>query len=287
LGASIVASVVIYVLVSVFYEPKRNEAQMRKLTGAAVAESYSHFQQLFEASLPTAIFTASDELKPDFSVAFSRLLEPSQRYEVKGTSCKYASFRLHQLRHRPEFNDTRINLLLLDPTDDDRILANVNFKADTSDMTTPNPAAEVAKIKEEIYVTLYTLFDIRYSRATTVYLHHDLPFFRCEHFDDGVMLSYYVGQAEYHETLLFPKGTRQFKAYRQAKELTKDFAVKQFKFHHAAREGVVHDQATFRSLVEELGCKLTDAQLEAKMKERIASYQDEIRKSKLPSDGMF
>jgi hypothetical protein len=102
-GESIIASVFLYVLVSLFLDPVRQRSQARQLAGYAISVANSEFKRRFEASLPEAVFESTATLSPAFKVAFSDLLSRSRRYDVKGSTARFATYRLAKLAHRREF----------------------------------------------------------------------------------------------------------------------------------------------------------------------------------------
>ena len=218
-GEAILASLVLYILISLFLDPRRQLSQAHALAGYAIDEANRQFQQRFSASLPTAVYEASSVPKIEFRQDFVELLTKSTRYDHCGTTAHFATFRLATSKGHTEVTHLdQVRLCILDPRADDVIRAHCQLRM--RDDPKPNRAAhmitEISRMKEEVYTTLVALYDISGYVSTSVYLHTNLPYFRCEMFDDGMFLTYYLGDARYPETLEFAATTRPYRAYKSA-----------------------------------------------------------------------
>lgn len=224
-GGSLLASVVLYVLVSLFLDPKLRRLEALRISNFAIEAANRQFQSRFQVSLPEAVYGDSELPRTEFSKAFASLLRKSSRYDLKGASAVFTVFRLDSLKWRPEIQRLEeVRLRLVDPTDEAMIRAHARVMwAEQRDSTKPMEKI-VHDLKLDIAVSLISLFDIRAERPSVVYLHRDLPLFRCEMFDDGMFLSYYSfnpGRSAYPEALQFSPQTRPYQAYRQGLELTR------------------------------------------------------------------
>lgn len=290
-GESILASLVLYVLISLFLDPRRQMSQAHALAGYAIHEANRQFQERFEVSLPTAVYEASDIPKLDFREDFVALMTKSTRYDHCGTTAHFASFRLAAARAHPAvMHLDQVRLSILDPRADDVIRAHCLLRM--RDDPEPNRAAkvtsEIARMKDEVYITLVALFDIGGSISTSVYLHANLPYFRCEMFDDGMFLTYYLGSERYPETLEFSASTRPYRAYKSAMLLVRTFATKtiQFGYSGPSTDLIEHDD-DLSALLADLGCTVTLDELRAMKDERFRDLGDKIASAGISTVELF
>jgi hypothetical protein len=262
-GEAIIASLILYILVSLFLDPRRQLAQAHELAKYAIDEANKQFQERFQISLPTAVYEASSVPKRDFRQNFVKLLAESTRYDHCGTTAHFASFRLAAASRNPEVTDLdQIRLCILDPRADDIIRAHcyLRLRGGNSERLADFVSAEVARLQDEIYTTLVALYDISDTVSTSVFLHANLPYFRCEMFDGGMFLTYYLGGSAYPETLEFATSTRPYGAYKSAMTLVRRFSTRTIQFGHSAPSSdQIRDEDSLALLLSELGCtKLLD-----------------------------
>src|SRR5258708_9228926 len=267
IGESIIASIILYILISMFLDPRRQEHQANRLVRYAITEANRHFQQRFEISLPTAIYESSNLPKPEFRNSLIGHLSSSTRYDHFGTSAHFASFRIARSVQHPEVAQLdQIRLSILDPRADDTIRAHCELRLDgaVGDRYSEAVSQEVMRLKDEIFVTLMALYDIRHSVSTTVFLHSSLPFFRCEMFDGAMFLTYYLGSARFPETLEFSTSTRSYGAYKAAMILVRRFATRVIQFSRSGPSAdIIDDEERMRTLLADLGCTTRLDQLTA------------------------
>jgi hypothetical protein len=290
-GESIIASLFLYILVSLFLDPRRQLSQAHSLAQYAIQEANKQFQERFQVSLPTAVYEASSIPKKDFRENFTSLLTASTRYDHCGTTAHFASFRLAAARQNPEVTRLdQIRLCILDPQASDIIRAHcyLRLREGTNERLNEFVAREVARLQEEIYTTLVALYDISDTISTTVFLHSNLPYFRCEMFDGGMFLTYYLGGSNYPETLEFSNSTRPYRAYKSAMILVRRFATRTIQFGHSGPSSdLVRDEDTLRTLLEELGSTSSLDHLRSNRDRRFADLTEKLSSAGISVSRLF
>lgn len=288
MGESVIASVFIYIMVSLFLDPVRQRLQAEEITGYAIDVAHTQFQERFASSLPSAVFESADVPKPSFRVAFESLVKTSTRYDSKGGAAEFATFRLATGANKRVFRRLEIRLCIVDPRADDclRGHAIMRLRERSATRSLVTVAEATAALRQSLFVSLVALYDIRSSLATTVFLHRDLPFFRCEMFDTGMFLTYNLDGGEYPENLQFSSTTRPYRAYRANLEITRRFASKVIYFNTQANRSVDTD-LDFTALLTELGCQTPLAALRAARDERFREFRKALRKASISEAEIF
>ena len=115
-------------------------------------------------------------------------------------------------------------------------------------------------------MSLWTLYQIRQRVTASVFFHSDLPFFRCELFDDGMFLTYYLDRRSYPnypETLQFSAATRPYRAYSSAMAIMRTYAPKMVVFGDVGPGAdLINSDDKFFDLLSSLGNKLSSEELE-------------------------
>jgi hypothetical protein len=147
---------------------------------------------------------------------------------------------------------------------------------------------EVEALKKDIWVSIVGLYDIRHGRPTIVYFHQDLPFFRCECFDQGMFLSYYIGESLFPETLEFRTRSRPYAAYERCLDLNRRFASRVVRF---AADGpsadTISDDTALSALLTSLGCSSDLNELRELVKARVERQRERLRSAGLSPDELF
>ncbi|MFE2584522.1 hypothetical protein [Streptomyces sp. NPDC059378] len=289
IGESVIASVFIYVMVSLFLDPIRQRLQAQELAGYAIDVAHSQFQERFEASLPSGVFESADVPKLAFREAFQVLLESSTRYDSKGGAAEFATFRLAQGAEKRAFRRLdQIRLCIIDPRAEDCLRAHVfmRLREGRATLSPDRVNNEIKKLQERVYVSLTALHDLRTALPTTVYLHRDLPFFRCEMFDSGMFLTYYLDGTEYPENLQFTSKTRPYRAYHASMDMTRRFASKIIPFGMEASHSIESDQE-FSGLLTELGCHKPLEALRELRDERFDQFRSQLREAGIDAQDIF
>jgi hypothetical protein len=290
-GEAIVASLILYILVSLFLDPRRQLAQAHELAQYAIREANRKFQETFQVSLPTAVYEESSVPKRDFRKNFAILFNGSTRYDHCGTTAHFASFRLAAAQRNPQVTRLdQIRLCILDPRAREIIRAHCYLRllegADErlSDFVT----AEIIRLQDEIYTTLVALYDISDTVSTSVFLHANLPYFRCEMFDSGMFLTYYIGGSAYPETLEFATSTRPYDAYKSAMLLVRRFSTKTIQFGHSGPSAdLIHDEDELASLLSDLGCERTLDELRTNRDRRFAELTERLTSAGIDTTTLF
>jgi hypothetical protein len=268
-GTSVIASLILYVLVSLLIDPKRQLAQARQAMMYGVQLANRQFAERFEVALPTEVYESSTIPKPAFRNAFVELMCSSTRYDFRGDSASFTTYRLARCSDHPEIRRLdQVRLCVLDPLAPraTRIYAEQYLRQHGQSYDSAKTVAKERNLREEIYVSLWTLYRIRHRVTASVYFHSDLPFFRCELFDNGMFLTYYLDRTiypNYPETLQFSSATRPYRAYSTAMAITRTYAPKVTVFGDVGPGAdLVNDNEKFLELLTSLGCELTFAQLD-------------------------
>ncbi|MEV0642821.1 hypothetical protein AB0I77_49545 [Streptomyces sp. NPDC050619] len=288
IGESVIASVFIYVMVSLFLDPLRQRLQAQELAGYAIDVAHSQFRDRFEASLPSGVFESADVPKRGFREAFQMLLESSTRYDSKGGAAEFATFRLALGSDKRAFRRLdQIRLCILDPGAEECLRAHVTMRLrEQGATTTQDVDREIEVLRMRVFVSLTALHDLRAALATTVYLHRDLPFFRCEMFDDGMFLTYYLDGTEYPENLQFSSKTRPYRAYHASMDMTRKFASRVIRFGTETGHVIGSDQE-FTDLLAELGCSTPLEELRRRRDERFTHFRDQLRAAGIDERDIF
>lgn len=292
IGGSLLASVVFYALVSVFLEPKIRALEAIRVSNFAIQVANDQFRSRFQVSLPDAVYGDSDLPRTQFSKAFTALLKESSRYDFKGASAVFTAFRLDSLKRNPEVQRLEeVRLSLADPRDAAmmRAHAKVMWAEQMDDLKTVDEFAEQLKI--DIAVSLMSLFDIRNERPSIVYLHRDLPLFRCEMFDSGMFLSYYSfnpGRSAYPEALQYSPLTRPYQAYRQGLELTRNCASCMLWFTgEGASADIINTNEALRVWLERLNLNTDLDELRMHRQNRFDKLNGRLAKEGLSTGSVF
>jgi hypothetical protein len=278
-GSSVIASIILYVLVSVLIDPKREVAQAQQAIMYGVQAANRQFAERFEVALPTAVYEGSNLPKPMFRDAFVDLLSSSTRYDFKGDSASFTTYRLARCCDRPEIRRLdQIRLCVLDPLSDRAVsIYAEQYLRQHGQSYDAIKAAEMAiEIKTDIFVSLWTLYSIRHKVTVSVYFHADLPFFRCELFDGGMFLTYYLDRKiypDYPETLQFSARTRPYRAYSNAVAVARTFAPKMVMFcEMSPGADVINTDDKFLALLNDLGCELPQEELDRRRDKRFQLF---------------
>ena len=293
-GTSVIASLILYVLVSVTLDPKRQVVQARQAILYGIEEANKQFASRFEAALPTAVFEGSRIPKPSFRNAFTDLLSSSTRYDFKGDSANFTSYRLARCRDHPEIRRLdQIRLCVLDPRSERalQVYAEQYLRQEDQPYDPVKTADKAAEIRNDIYVSLWTLYRIRNQVTTSVFFHSDLPFFRCELFDNGLLLTYYLDHRiypDYPETLQFSASTRPYKAYNSAMTVARHFAPKVVIFSETGPgSDIINTDERFSTLLHSLGCELERDEFEDRQEQRFRTFDNWLGEAGLSSTALF
>jgi hypothetical protein len=293
-GSSVIASLILYVLISILIDPKRQAAQARQAINYGIQMANRQFAERFEVALPTEVFEGSSIPKPPFRDAFVDLITSSTRYDFRGESGSFTAYRLARCCDHPEIRRLdQIRLCVLSPLSPrtDGAYARENRRQDSRTYKEAKAIEKDMNLREEIFVTLWTLYQIRQKVAASVYFHSDLPFFRCELFDHGMFLTYYLDRRiypNYPETLQFSAATRPYRAYSTALALTRTFAPQMVMFGDVGPGAdLINTDDKFFALLRSLGCDLTSEELDNRQKDRFRRFDQGLREAGLSMTDLF
>lgn len=297
-GAGLVASVIVYGLVSLRLDPLRQQEQMQEFVSQVNAVWYQQFQQRFEEWLPEGTFAPSETLRRDFRDSFVRLLRGSDRYDFKGGTANFTTFRLVALADHPDLHRLReIRLCLLDPRGDRvepgrdrplRAFGVLQLQQRHETVTNETIDNETHRIRRDIFQTVVALFDIRHRLETTLYLHCDLPWSRCEMFDRGMFLTYYQSDSPYPPAFLFSDNTRSYRTYRMNLELTREFATGVMRFGRVGPSAdLVDSEEKLMRRLRELGCTDDLSDVRTELRRRFERRRQELVRAHLSPQDLF
>lgn len=153
----------------------------------------------------------------------------------------------------------------------------LRHRNDTEGNSNARISSEVRRMQEEIYTTLVTLFDIGGHVPTRVYFHTNMPYFRCEMFDDGMFLTYHLGGARYPETLEFSPSMRPYHVYKSAMLLSHLFSIKAIEFGRLGPSAsLIEDDNALTAFLADLGCTSSLDELRAKRLKRFKELKKEL-----------
>lgn len=290
-GASVIASVIVYTLISVFVEPLQRRATSRETSAYAIELANGEFQRRFALALPLDSFEASSLPKGRFRDAFVGSLVDSSRYDFKGSDGSFTTFRLHALRGRPELRRlSERRLCLVDPRSDRAVrgYSELSLVRKGVELDEDSVSTEMASLRLEIYTSLAGLFDLRNDVPTKVFFHTELPHYRCEIFDNALFLTYYSGPSDYPENLLYGATSRPYRIYSQALESSRRFSegVLLFAGHDPSADSVRTDPEFMEHLTN-LGYVGDLANLRAQFAARVSAYGSEMRQARLSQSELF
>ena len=292
-GASVIASVILYVLVSLFIDPRRQAVQAREAVMFGVQAANRQFTERFEVALPTAVYEGSKFPKLTFRNAFAELLSSSTRYDFKGDSANFTTYRLARCCNLPEIRRLdQIRLCILDPLSENAInvYAEQYLRQDGREYGAARITEMRKLIKDDIYVSLWILYQLRHGLTTSIFFHADLPFFRCELFDTGMFLTYYLDRRtypDYPETLQFSASTRPYRAYSSAMAVSRTFAPKKVVFGSGPDAELISNDGKIKALLELLGCQLGPNDLDDLQRQRFDKFDKWLEEAGLNSSKLF
>lgn len=295
IGCGVLASVIVYVLVSLRLDPVRQREQMNELVSQVNTIWYQQFHQRFQEWLPEATYAASESPRPDMRERFVQLLRSSDRYYFKGATADYTTFRLVALAKRPELQRlSEVRLFVLDPQADrlaDRALsayAVQRLQQLHQQATDDAIERERIRLRSNVYTSIVALFDIRHSRPVSVYFYSDLPFTRCEMFDGGMFLTYYQANSQYPPASLFSASSSHYVDYRLNIELTRRFRTGVIHFDRpGASQDVVDTEAKLTDSLRRLGCRDELADLRQQWSQRFERRKAELESAHVSLNELF
>jgi hypothetical protein len=291
IGAGVVASVIVYAMVSLRLDPMRQREQITELIDDVNELWYQQFYRRFEEWLPEATYPASEVLRSDFQAQFARLLRSSDRYDFKGGTASHTTFRLAVLANHPDIQRLHeVRLCLFDPRQDIPMRAFAVQLLQQRHLVISVEAIEneTQRIRTAIYRSVIALYDVRQMVSTNLFFHGDLPFVRVEMFDEGMMLTYYQATAKYPGALQFSKRSASYRAYRLNIDLTCEFSTRVLRFGRIGPSAdlVDTDDGLIKAL-RELGCEEDLGRLRDAKEAWLRQSLQEVRDAHLSRSDLF
>ena len=288
LATSLVASVIVYLLLSLFVEPKQLSLIIRQASTYAVDYSQDRFREVFADSVPAATFRQSESLGRSFRDSFAKHLAPSGDYFFKGSDGSFTAFRLGVLRSR--MSGKTIRLCLVNPRDD-RAVKGYAYLDLTRRGETPSAVkmqAQSDELRLDIFATLMALFELRAEIRTEVYFHNDLPHYRSEILGDALFLTYYDGESRFPEILQFSHDSRLYRTYRHAFETACKYSSGVLIFaDDRPQSDVIRDTGAFEQSLTSLGYTNGLDKLRSVLVAREGRYHKELDAAGLTEADLF
>jgi hypothetical protein len=189
--------------------------------------------------LPKEYFPPSEESNPYFRQKLGEAVQKTQQYSFRGATARFVPTLL--LEHAKA--DLTCNILIVDPraTIPLQIYALNRFAMREADKTL---ADYMERVRQEIYVALVKLFDLRQRFRIEVRLCHDNLFYRSEMVEDGVFVSFYLEDRHIYPPTYFytrKNGAFYYSAFHKDFQQSWGVAVERFPIHAAMRQNELED----------------------------------------------
>ncbi|KAF0956754.1 MULTISPECIES: hypothetical protein [Rhodococcus] len=299
-GASLIASAialgVTYILIDQLKERTdrlSSGEESRKQLQELIEDSHAQFHKFFIESLPVAVFPGSSTPSRTFRDAFVDALRGSavdhnRFYYYKGDSANFAAFRLQKGSGHPEFESLQISMFILDPTKRDVVEEYARLYEEREPNRVPDIRGKVAELTDDIFISLVTFFDIRKSVRTNVYLHSDMPLYRCELVNNNMFLAYYIDHNTYQESLQFDNSSLAYKAYIRAVTRALIKPANRIEFWDGNGSGSQIDtEKKLMDLLKRCGCGVELDVLRARRAERFGLYEQRLQAAGICVDDLF
>jgi hypothetical protein len=121
-----------------------------------------------------------------------------------------------------------------------------------------------------------------------VYFHQDLPYLRCEIFDAGLFLTYYLGKEMFAETLQFERNTHPYNAYSAHLDLTRQYARRAATFAPTSPSlNLIQGDDALAEWLRTLGCQESLDQLRRARDARIKRLNGDLKTARIPKGMLF
>lgn len=218
IGASLVASLVFTMLYATVVENARRRseraarmaevANLHRVTAAIVTEATNALSSQIEQRinkmledeatrlvsawpdlLPKDYFPPLNESNPHFVEQLGQAVAKSQQYIFRGATARFVPSLLQW--HAKD--NIQCSILIIDPRAETaiRTYALNRYIGPNNNKTLEDLQQDV---REEIYMAIIKLFDLRHRFRIEVRMCHDNLFYRSEIVDDGAFVSFYVGE---------------------------------------------------------------------------------------------
>ena len=171
-------------------------SQIQQRINAMLAEEATRLVSAWPELLPKDYFPPLNESNPHFVEQLGKTVASSQQYIFRGATARFVPSLLRKYAH----DNIRCSVLIIDPRAETaiRTYALNRYIGPHNSKTLEDFQQDV---REEIYMAIVKLFDLRRHFRIEVRMCHDNLFYRSEIVDDGAFVSFYVGE---HRTLYPP-----------------------------------------------------------------------------------
>lgn len=166
--------------------------------------------------LPDKVFESSSSSSVAFEKHIASNTIGSRRIVFKGVSALIHANRLMLLLKDGKLNfENKIQILLLNPKNDDLLLSHESFRLHYTEGNTKNIRERVEELKAEILTVILKLCQFTNDNYCNldIRFHDELAVSRVEIFDNGIYLSYYNRGQPYPGTQYFNSSSEVYKPY--------------------------------------------------------------------------
>lgn len=268
-GGSIVASTLIYLFYSKFAEQKTLTYVANNVTERAINQSFNLFTTRFENMLPSKVYPETKVPIKDYDLHFLDVLNRSKIYYYKGAAANYALFRLRELCACGKLPPNKeIRFILMDPRENHLFQNRAQTQIVYKNEYTINDLAE--KYRNDVYVSLIALFDLRDKLNIEVAFHKESLFFRTQLFDSGLFLTYYIGH-EFPAEYFYGENTLSYLAFRQ--NFLDNYKIKDF--HFTITPNITNEDII--EILKSLKCNYSIEDLRYKKEEAYKRYSEMVK----------
>lgn len=164
--------------------------------------------------VPRRVFMESQISNPEFEECFFKLLKSSSRYSFKGSTGTKIATRIRDVDDG--FTGKSIRVLLLDPNDNDLLIAaaETHCKTKNVDFGPTKLQEEATRIKNDILKSLIRLHIVHRRKEVDLRFHKDFVFYRAELFEgEGLILSFTEAAKDFPGSALYDFDTKIYRAY--------------------------------------------------------------------------
>jgi hypothetical protein len=228
----------------------------------------------FEQSLPLEVYERAKTPTEAFRNDFVKQCLQSKKYVMHGVGGDFTVFRLSEHINKEYIAEKQeIRFHLLDPREGDLLLQRAELEVSLHKLKTKKISDTITDLKDEIFCTLCSLYNLKDSKRFKVILHKDSPFYRAELFDNAIFLSFYLG-GEYPGTLLFEKDTHIYRAFEICLLMSEqNRSLLKIDIHSHTEE------EDFMKFMKKIGCKESINDLKIKAQARLDRIKEELDKS--------
>jgi hypothetical protein len=189
IGAAIFAS--IFSSLATWVLDRNQRASLEETLESSREQIITNVSVLRQTYLPVAEFPALDTFGESFNRALMASIETSPIYDFCGPSARYVAARLRKVRHCPG----QIRVSMIDPALDSAIMRRAADREKWASSAGKSLAELERELREELRMTIVSLFDFRTTCPVRIVYTGDLVVYRMELTRGAVFFSWYHGPA--------------------------------------------------------------------------------------------